>query len=117
MESRFRELLTEAVSIAEEYRADFGGPLKPPSNVTAFRYKPTGRPKAKKAGKQAATKTPPAPEPKVEKPNPKLIALQKRLAAAKKKLDDAKAGGAPTRPIEDRIYEIEDAIRLAEQPA
>jgi hypothetical protein len=119
MESRFRELLTEAVSIAEEYRADFGGPLKPPSNVTAFRYKPTGRPKAKKAAKPSAGKTPPAPapEPRIERPNPKVLALQKRLAAAKKKLEDAKAGGTPTRPIEDRIYEIEDAIRLAEQPA
>jgi hypothetical protein len=29
MESRFRELLTEAVAIAEEYRADFGALLKP----------------------------------------------------------------------------------------
>ena len=28
MESRFRELLSEAVRIAEEYRADFGVPLK-----------------------------------------------------------------------------------------
>lgn len=30
IETRFRELLTEAVTIAEEYRADFGAPLKPP---------------------------------------------------------------------------------------
>ena len=30
METRFRELLTEAVAIAEEYRADFGAALKPP---------------------------------------------------------------------------------------
>jgi hypothetical protein len=29
MESRFRELLTEAASLAEEYRADFGAVLKP----------------------------------------------------------------------------------------
>jgi hypothetical protein len=36
--------------------------------------------------------------------------------AAKKKLDDAKAAGSPTRKLEDRIYEIEDELRLAGQP-
>ena len=39
METRFRTLLTEAAQIAEEYRADFGGALKPPAQITAFRYK------------------------------------------------------------------------------
>ena len=52
METRFRDLLTEAVHIAEEYRADFGAVLKPPPAVTAFRYKASAKPKAKKpAGK------------------------------------------------------------------
>ena len=32
--------------------------------------------------------------------------------AAKKKLEDAKAGGATTRPYEDKVYEIEDELRL-----
>jgi len=117
MESRFRELLTEAAALADEYRADFGAALKPPSNITAFRYKPAGRPKAKKAPKPQAAKSPePArPEAKEQKPDPKIAGLQKRLATAKKKLDDAKAAGAPTRTFEDRIYEIEDALRLAVQ--
>ena len=35
MEVRYRELLQEAAAIAEEYRLDFGGSLKPPSPVTA----------------------------------------------------------------------------------
>jgi hypothetical protein len=119
MESRFRELLGEAVSIAEEFRADFGGPLKPPPNVTAFRYKASGKPKSKKLGKPPA-KAPLAapPEPRVEKqPNPKIAALEKRLAAAVKKLGDAKAAGAPARALEDRIYELEDALRLARETA
>ena len=30
MEARFRDLLLEAVNIAEDYKADFGGTLKPP---------------------------------------------------------------------------------------
>jgi hypothetical protein len=121
MEARFRELLGEAVALAEEYRADFGGPLKPPPAVTAFRYKSSGRAKAKKAPKPpappAAAKAPAEVKPAEVKPAPKVAGLQKQLAAAKKKLDDAKAANTPTRKIEDRIYEIEDALRLAGQPA
>jgi hypothetical protein len=85
MESRFRELLMEAVRIAGEYRNDFGAALKVPSPVTAFRYK--GSVKGKAA-----------------KPKP---------AAKAKKLDDAKSAGVPTRVLEDRVYEIEDELRLA----
>jgi hypothetical protein len=119
METRFRDLLTEAVHIADEYRADFGAVLKPPPAVTAFRYKASAKPKAKKpAGKvkpSAIAPATPKAEPAAVKPNPKVAGLQKRLATAKKKLDDAKAGGATTRPYEDKVYEIEDELRLALQ--
>ncbi len=108
MESRFRELLSEAVRIAEEYRADFGAPLKPQSPVTAFRYKPAGKAKTKKAPKTQPPAESPAP-----KPNAKISGLQKRLSAAKKKIDDARAAGKPTKALEDRAYEIEDEIRLS----
>src|ERR1700674_5740241 len=96
MESRFRELLIEAVEIAEEYRSDFGGPLKPPPGVTAFRYKAHAKAKPKKeAQPKAAGKAAPREEPKAQKPDPKLdakvAALQKRLASARKKLEDAKS--------------------------
>ncbi len=115
METRFRDLLSEAVHIAEEYRTDFGAALKPPPAVTAFRYKASARPKAKKAAAKAKPAAPkPEPSPAV-KPNPKVAGLQKRLATAKKKLEDAKAGGATTRPYEDKVYEIEDELRLALQ--
>jgi hypothetical protein len=119
MESRFRDLLSEAVHIAEEYRTDFGAALKPPAGVTAFRYKASAKPKAKKPAakaKPAAAPTPKAEAPaSAAKPNPKVSGLQKRLATAKKKLEDAKAGGATTRPYEDKVYEIEDELRLALQ--
>lgn len=120
METRFRDLLAEAVHIAEEYRADFGAVLKPPPAVTAFRYKASARPKAKnpaaRAKPAAAAKPgPPKPEPPAAKPSPKVAALQKRLANAIKRLEDAKAGGATTRPYEDKVYEIEDELRLALQ--
>jgi hypothetical protein len=119
VEARFRELLTEAASIAEEYRADFGAPLKPPPAITAFRYKASAKARSKKATKQHAIKAPEAahPESKTQKPDPKLAGFQKRLATAKKKLEDAKTAGSPTRKLEDRIYEIEDELRLAGQPA
>jgi hypothetical protein len=122
MESRFRELLTAAVEIAEEYRADFGGPLKPPAPVTAFRYKASAKAKGKKPAvksKPPAAAAPAPAAPRVEqapaKPSPKVVGLQKRLATAKKKFDDAKAAGTPTRVLEDKIYEIEDELRLAGQ--
>ena len=117
MESRFRELLTEAVSLAEEYRSDFGAPLKPPANVTAFRYKASGKSKAKKPAKPPAAKAPEPvlPQAKSTKPDPKIAALEKRLASAKKKLEEAKAAGGSTRAMEDRVYEIEDALKLAGQ--
>ena len=111
MESRYRDLLVEAVRIAEEYRADFGSALKPPVQVTAFRYKASARAKTKKPAAKPVAKPVEAP---VAKPNPKLAGLQKKLATAKKKLEDAKAAGTPTRSHEDKIYEIEDALRLAE---
>ena len=112
MEARFRTLLTEAAQISEEYRADFGASLKPPVQITAFRYK-TGV-KAKKPAAKKAPAPVAAPAP-AAKPSPKVVGLQKRLAAARKKLDDAKSAGAPTRPIEDKIYEMEDDLRLLTQ--
>jgi hypothetical protein len=118
MESRFRELLSQAVQIAEEYRADFGVPLKPTAPVTTFRYKPSAKAKARKVGKKVTVKPPePRPEQPAAKPDPKVTQLQKRLATAKTKFEAAKAAGKPTRNLEDRIYEIEDELRLATQPS
>ena len=75
---------------------------------------------AKKARKAAKTIQKPsrgqAPaEPAPANPNPKVVRLQRRLAIAKKKAEDAKVAGKPTKALEDRIYEIEDEIRLSTQ--
>ena len=133
METRYQELLAEAVQIAKEYLADFGEPLKPTSPITAFRYKGSAKSKAKKAAVERPTaKNPrevpqpapsaaknlrqvPQPTPSAAKPNAEIVGLQKRLATEKKKLDKAKASGKPTKAVEDRIYEIEDELRLAGQ--
>jgi len=118
-ESRFRELLLEGAQIAGEYRADFGAVLKPPSPVTAFRYKAHAKTKGKKASKPKSAgkvaRAEPQIEPAPQKPNPKIGRLQHGLAITRRKLDEAKAAGKPTRPLEDKIYEIEDALRLAGQ--
>lgn len=111
METRYRDLLTEAIQIAEEYRADFGVGLKLPAGVTKFEYKTAGGKKPKAAAPPPAT---PAPSPaNAPAPDAKLGPLERRLAAAQKKLEAAKAAGAPTKNLEDKIYEIEDEIRLA----
>ena len=119
METRYHELLAEAVQIAKEYLADFGEPLKPPSPITAFRYKGSAKSKAKKAAVERSTaknlREVPQTAPLAAKPNAEIVGLQKRLATEKKKLDKAKLSGKPTRAVEDRIYEIEDALRLAGQ--
>jgi hypothetical protein len=119
MESRFRELLLEAARIAEEYRADFGAVLKPPSPITAFRYKAHAKTKSKKAGKpksaRKVVRAEPQTEPAPQKPDPKIGRLKQRLATGKQRLEEAKAVGKPTRSLEDKIYEIEDELRLASQ--
>src|SRR4051794_29368590 len=82
METRFRELLLEAVHIAEEYRADFGGALKPASPITTFRYKTPAKARAKKGKQKPAAKPEPVAAP-AAKPDGKVVRLQKRLTTAK----------------------------------
>lgn len=112
MESRYAELLSEAVQIAQEYQRDFGSSLKPPSNVTTFRFKAAGAKKGKKAGKAAAPPVAAAPAPAA---NPKVTALEKQRAQIQKKIDVAKATGKATKNLEDKLYEVEDEIRLASE--
>ncbi|MBY0507006.1 MAG: hypothetical protein K2X03_24025 [Bryobacteraceae bacterium] len=103
IEQRFRELLTEAAHLAEEYKSDFGKALVPPPVITSFRYKAgPKRPAAKKTA---------APAVKVD---PKIAALAKKLAGAKAKLEAAKVAGTPTKNLEDKVYELEDDLRLAQ---
>jgi hypothetical protein len=103
MESRFRELLSEAAGIAQEYQRDFGTSLKPPATITAFRYKRAAAPKSKKP--KAA-----APDPQISR---QIAGLEKRRAQIQKKLEAAKGAGKPTKNLEDKLYEVEDELRLA----
>jgi hypothetical protein len=103
MEGRFRDLLLEAAQIAQEYHRDFGANLKPPPTVTAFRFKAAA----------GAAKTKPKPATAAPKPDPKVTGLLKQREQVQKKLEVAKAAGKPTRNLDDRLYEIEDELRLA----
>lgn len=118
IEARFRELLTEAVQLAEEYRTDFGVVLAPPAAVTSFKFKAGGKKPVKKAAPAAAAPAAApvavkAPAPVAAKADPKIAGLEKQLAAARKKLEGAKAKGVGTKNLEDRVYELEDDLRLA----
>jgi hypothetical protein len=118
METRFRDLLLEAVQIAQEYQRDFGLSLKPPATITTFRYKTSPGHKTRAAAKVATPKRQePQPERPAALPDPKMVGLQKRRIQIQKKLDAAKAAGKPTRNLEDRLYEVEDELRLAGEAA
>lgn len=62
---------------------------------------------------KATAASPNAGKAPAAKPELTIALLQKRLDNEHKKLEAAKAKGIPTRNIEDRIYEIEDDLRLA----
>ena len=57
----------------------------------------------------AAADSSPAPD------NARVAAVQKKIDAQKKKLAELQAGGKPTKAAEDRIYELEDELRLAKE--
>lgn len=107
MEARFGSLLTEAAQIAQEYQVDFGAQLKLPGTITAFRFKRGAKAKPKKNVKPA---DPALAKP--AKPDPRTSALQRSLAQTQKKIEAAKAAGKPTKNLEDKLYEIEDELRM-----
>lgn len=99
--ARFNQLAAELLQIQRELKEDFG-------------HKATIPTKPKNA--RAARTTPPkALEPAPTPANPKIAVVEKRLAAEKKKLEQAAAAGKNEKPIKDRIYELEDELRLARE--
>jgi len=110
METRFRELLLEAAGIAQEYQRDFGSSLKPPATITTFRFKTAAGNKSKKAKAAITPKSTAAPDPKI-------AGLERRRVQIQKKLEAAKGAGKPTKNLDDKLYEVEDELRLAGQAA
>ena len=95
---RFNQLAAELLQIQKELKEDFG-------------HKATIPTKAKSARMARTPSKALEPSP----PNPKIAAVEKRLASQKKKLEQALATGKTDKPIKDRIYELEDELRLARE--
>jgi hypothetical protein len=102
--ARFHQAASELFQIQRELLEDFGEKIAIPSK--AKKSRPAKG--AKKPEPKHAPSEPTAPA------SPQVVALQQQLQRARKKLADVQAAGKPTKVAEDRIYELEDAIRLAQ---
>jgi predicted nucleic acid-binding Zn ribbon protein len=89
--ARFNQLANEVLQIQRELKEDFGHRVVIPTK-----------------GKVVARPVKVAPAA----PNPQIAVLEKKVAAEKLKLEKAVAAGKPEKVIQDRIYELEDELRL-----
>ena len=125
--ARFHEVAAELLQIQKELLEDFGEkvsmPLKAKKAIAKKAIAPTVLPTVavpvaakptQVSAKPAPVPAKPVSAPAVAKPTPVTSALRKKLEAQNKKLMEAKLAGKPTKAIEDRIYEIEDDIRVAQ---
>jgi hypothetical protein len=103
--ARFHELAGELLAVQKELLDDFGEKIALPAKGAKKAAKP--KTSSQSAAAPAAAPAPPPP------PSPKVTALQKQLEKQKQKLAGLQASGKPSKAVEDRIYEIEDEIRLA----
>lgn len=98
--ARFHDLAGELLRVQQELVEDFGVKIAIPA-----------KPKKVRTGEAAVKKEPVVLPP----PSPKVAVVQKNLAVQHKKLDQLRAVGKPTKSVEDRIYELEDELRLARE--
>jgi hypothetical protein len=100
--TRFHALSNELLQVQRELLEDFGEKITLPV-------------KSKKAVRPArAPKMPePAPVPPAP-PSPKIAGIERQIDKLKKKLTETQTAGKPVKAIEDRIYELEDELRLAQ---
>ena len=101
--ARFNALAAELLQVQRELLEDFGEKVTLPA-----------KPVASKKPKSPATASvlPAAAAPAPAANSPKLASLNKQLEKQRNKLEELKAAGKPTKAVEDRIYELEDEIRL-----
>ena len=102
--ARFNEIATELLQLQRELLEDFGEKIALPSKSSKLR---PGK------AKPAVVKTEAPHAPSV--PSPKIAALQKQIEKHKKKLAETLAAGKPVKVMEDRIYELEDDLRLLKE--
>ena len=97
--TRFHEVSAELLQIQRELLEDFGEKVTIPTKAK--------KGVAKKAAAAVAVVAAP-----VIKDSPEVAALKKKIETQQKKLNEVRAAGKPTKAIEDRIYELEDDLRL-----
>jgi hypothetical protein len=102
--ARFNELAAELLRIQRELLEDFGEKVAMPAKGKKAKPVKTAAPQAKPVQHEE-----PAP------PSPKILVIQKQIEKLNKKLADTQAAGKPTKAIQDRIYELEDEIRLLQE--
>ncbi len=102
--ARFNELATELLQLQRELLEDFGEKVALPSKSSKVRPIKT---------KPLVLKTEVPPQPSV--PSPKIAVLVKQIEKLKKKLAETQAAGKPVKVMEDRIYELEDDLRLLKE--
>ena len=106
--ARFNELAQELLQLQRELLEDFGEKIAIPAKPKKSR--PAAKPAKTAGASPAAAANSAAPVA----PSPKVLQIQKQIQQQKKKLADAQGAGKPTKAIDDRIYELEDELRLAQ---
>ena len=94
--ARFHELSGELLRVQRELLEDFGEKI-------AISAKPK-KVRAKAAATVSEVETTPEPA--------KVAAIQKQIERQKKKLADTQAANKPIKTVQDRLYELEDELRL-----
>ena len=92
--ARFNTLAGELLQVQRELLEDFGEKVSLPTKASA-----TKKPRVSATSSTAAAVTAPSPADTAKKKQ-------------KKKLEELKATGKPTKAVDDRIYELQDEIRL-----
>lgn len=95
--ARFHELSGELLRIQRELQEDFG------EKITLSNKPKKVRVKAVSAPAEPAPETP---------SSPKIVAVEKMIERQKKKVADTQAVGKPVKSAQDRLYELEDELRL-----
>ena len=100
--ARFNSLAAELLQVQRELLEDFGEKVSLPAKSTVH----------KNSQKSAKVPAPPVAPTQSPADTAKAAALTRQLDKQKKKLEDLKTAGKPLKAVEDRIYEIEDELRL-----
>jgi hypothetical protein len=98
--AKFHSLATEIFAVQKELREEFGIKLSIPKKPPAKTRQPRSKPVEIKEL-----------EPTIES-SPKIKKLERILATQRKRLEFDKAHGKNVKPVQDRIYELEDELRL-----